>query len=117
LGQLGAIELYPRGEGDEQHDEGYVGGSFFGFAMKGRFYHAYHFHGNKSVANQMLSIEGTFLPWSADLGKHLLSSYPLPDGKSPIAPDIPLIPKHYLVLRQEAHESSLSGYDNGVKNE
>ena len=32
--------------------------------------------------------DGTFLSWSVDLGKHLLSSYPLPEGVSPIPSDV-----------------------------
>jgi len=52
------------------------------------------------------SIEGTFLPWSADLRKHLLFSYPLPEGESPIPPDVPLLPKHHLVLHEELNGSN-----------
>ncbi|KAG9244536.1 putative NADPH-dependent FMN/FAD containing oxidoreductase [Calycina marina] len=78
LSQLGASDVYPRGEGDEQHDEG---------------------------------IEGTFLPWSADLGRHLLTSYPLPEGVSPIPDDVLLPPKHHLVVAKEntVEEGFISG--------
>src|ERR1700709_393887 len=44
------------------------------------------------------SIDGTFLPWSLDLRKHLLSSYPLSDGVIPHAPDAILPFKYHLVL-------------------
>jgi sulfite reductase alpha subunit-like flavoprotein len=44
------------------------------------------------------SIDGTFLSWSIDLGKHLLSLHPLSEGESPIPPDVFLPPKHFLEL-------------------
>jgi len=44
------------------------------------------------------SIEGSFLPWSADLARNLLSLYPLPEGTTPIPEDVLLPPKHHLVL-------------------
>lgn len=69
LEQLGAKEVYPRGEADERHDEG---------------------------------IDGTFLSWSADFQKHLLSSYPLPEGVIPIPSDVLLPPKILLALRKES---------------
>ncbi|EFR00663.1 hypothetical protein MGYG_09023 [Nannizzia gypsea CBS 118893] len=61
--QLGASELYPRGEADEQHPEG---------------------------------LEGTFLPWSLDLLKHLLDKFPLKDGQHPIPDGVRLPPKWIL---------------------
>ncbi|EFE36519.1 uncharacterized protein ARB_04040 [Trichophyton benhamiae CBS 112371] len=61
--QLGASELYPRGEADEQHPEG---------------------------------LEGTFLPWSLDLRKHLLDKFPLKEGQHPIPDDFRLPPKWIL---------------------
>lgn len=44
------------------------------------------------------SIDGTFLSWSVDFRKRLLSSYPLPDGLDPIPPDVLLPPKFALQL-------------------
>ncbi|KAE9370840.1 riboflavin synthase domain-like protein [Stipitochalara longipes BDJ] len=73
LEQLGAKEIYPRGEGDEQHPEG---------------------------------IDGTFLSWSVDLGKHLLSSYPLPEGVTPIPPEVPLPPKITLEVLESSAATS-----------
>ncbi|TVY34666.1 NADPH-dependent diflavin oxidoreductase [Lachnellula subtilissima] len=68
LEQLGAKEVYPRGEADEQHDQG---------------------------------IDGTFLSWSADIRKHLLSLYPLPDGVTPIPQEVLLPPKLILALQEK----------------
>ncbi|PQE03567.1 hypothetical protein CJF31_00010151 [Rutstroemia sp. NJR-2017a BVV2] len=87
LEQLGANEIYPRGEADEQHEDG---------------------------------IDGTFLSWSADFRKTLLSTYPLPDGLSPIADDILLPPKYSLQINEEYSESiekpqSPSKIDLGVE--
>ncbi|PQE06217.1 hypothetical protein CJF30_00005198 [Rutstroemia sp. NJR-2017a BBW] len=72
LEQLGANEIYPRGEADEQHEDG---------------------------------IDGTFLSWSADFRKTLLSTYPLPDGLSPIPDDILLPPKYSLQINEGYSES------------
>ncbi|KAM5456272.1 NAPDH-dependent diflavin reductase [Microsporum audouinii] len=65
--QLGADELYPRGEADEQHPEG---------------------------------LEGTFLPWSLDLRKHLLDKFPLEEGQHPIPDDVRL-PSKWILDRHE----------------
>ncbi|KAK6853409.1 hypothetical protein PG995_010221 [Apiospora arundinis] len=43
-------------------------------------------------------IDGTYLPWSMSLRKHLLTECPLPDGISPIPADIHLPPKITLEL-------------------
>lgn len=67
--QLGAVEFYPRGEGDERHDQG---------------------------------IDGTYLPWVFGLHNHLLSEYPLPEGLSPIPPDVQLPPKFTIELAPTA---------------
>ncbi|PGH34054.1 hypothetical protein GX50_03110 [[Emmonsia] crescens] len=64
--QLGANELYPCGEADEQHPEG---------------------------------LEGTFVPWSLDLRKHLLDKFPLAPDQHPIPDDFQLPPKWVLVHR------------------
>jgi len=50
----------------------------------------------------LCSIEGTFLPWSADLRKHLLSLYPLPEGVTPIPQEVFIPPKHQLSLAEGA---------------
>ncbi|CZR65692.1 related to NADPH-ferrihemoprotein reductase and mammalian nitric-oxide synthases [Phialocephala subalpina] len=73
LEQLGAKEVYPRGEADERHDEG---------------------------------IDGTFLAWSADFQKHLLSSYPLPEGVIPIPSHVLLPPNFLLGLREDSTPTS-----------
>ncbi|RDW61632.1 hypothetical protein BP5796_11524 [Coleophoma crateriformis] len=70
---LGANEIYPRGEGDEQHEEG---------------------------------IDGTFLNWSADLRKHLLSAFPLPDGLEPIPEDAFLPPKYCVSVDASSSSST-----------
>lgn len=44
------------------------------------------------------SIDGTFLSWSLSLRNHLLREYPLPEGLSPIPPDVQLPPKFTLEL-------------------
>ncbi|OAX84637.1 hypothetical protein ACJ72_01001 [Emergomyces africanus] len=64
--QLGAYEVYPCGEADEQHPEG---------------------------------LEGTFVPWSLDLRKHLLDKFPLAPGQYPIRDDVQLPPKWILAHR------------------
>jgi sulfite reductase alpha subunit-like flavoprotein len=53
------------------------------------------------VITNRSSIDGTFLSWSIDLGKHLLSLFPLSDGQAPIPPDVFLPPKHFLELVNE----------------
>ncbi|KAI1210972.1 riboflavin synthase domain-like protein [Annulohypoxylon truncatum] len=43
-------------------------------------------------------IDGTFLSWSLSLRSHLLKEYPLPEGLSPIPPEVQLPPKFTLEL-------------------
>ncbi|KAI0889046.1 riboflavin synthase domain-like protein [Annulohypoxylon maeteangense] len=43
-------------------------------------------------------IDGTFLAWSLSLRSHLLKEYPLPEGLSPIPPEVQLPPKFTLEL-------------------
>ncbi|KAI1076820.1 riboflavin synthase domain-like protein [Whalleya microplaca] len=43
-------------------------------------------------------IDGAFLPWSLSLRTHILTQYPLPEGLSPIPPDIQLPPKFTIEL-------------------
>ncbi|KAK8028902.1 flavodoxin [Apiospora marii] len=50
-------------------------------------------------------IDGTYLPWSLSLRKHLLSQYPLPEGLEPISADVHLSPKITLELTAEMEES------------
>ncbi|KAK8042761.1 hypothetical protein PG994_013244 [Apiospora phragmitis] len=90
LKQLGANEFYPRGEADERHDEGYAHPSNF----------------DSGPATYHPRIDGTYLPWSLSLRKHLLSNYPLPEGLLPIPADVHLPPKITLEL---AGMSSLDG--------
>ncbi|KAI9772685.1 MAG: NAPDH-dependent diflavin reductase [Geoglossum simile] len=73
--QLGANEIYPRGEADEQHPDG---------------------------------IDGSFLPWSIDLRRLLLETYPLPDHISPISEDTLLEPKWLLAFTEPQEECSNS---------
>jgi len=49
----------------------------------------------------LLRIDGTLLSWSVDLGKNLLSLYPLPEGVIPIPSDVLLPPKHLLQLIED----------------
>lgn len=81
LEQLGAQEVYPRGEGDEQHEEG---------------------------------IDGTFLSWSLDLRKHLLSAYPLPEDVLPLAPDAILPFKYQLAFAENYTTVSSSLPDSDI---
>ncbi|PLN83137.1 hypothetical protein BDW42DRAFT_184380 [Aspergillus taichungensis] len=74
--QLGANEIYPGGEADQQHPEG---------------------------------LEGTFIPWLTDLRKHLLETYPLPEGEHPIPDDVQLPPKWVLRMKEEADHVSDTG--------
>ncbi|KGM92280.1 uncharacterized protein PADG_11468 [Paracoccidioides brasiliensis Pb18] len=75
--QLGANELYPCGEADEQHPEGF---------------------------------DGTFIPWSLDLRKHLLDKYPLAPGQHPIPDDVRLPPKWVLARRDSSKPEVTSSY-------
>ncbi|KAI0840770.1 riboflavin synthase domain-like protein [Hypoxylon sp. FL0890] len=43
-------------------------------------------------------IDGSFLPWSLSLHSHLLKEYPLPQGLSPISPEVQLPPKFTIEL-------------------
>ena len=49
-------------------------------------------------------IDGTFLSWSVDIRKHLLSLYPLPDGVTSIPAEVLLPPKLLLELRENIPE-------------
>lgn len=50
------------------------------------------------IANFHLTrFDGTYLPWSSDFRKHILFTYPLPEGLSPIPPEIALPAKYKLV--------------------
>ncbi|KAK0513167.1 hypothetical protein JMJ35_004153 [Cladonia borealis] len=64
--QLGANEIYERGEADEQHEEG---------------------------------LDASFVPWSLDLRRHLLTMYPLPFGVEPIPEEVLLEPKWILATQ------------------
>ncbi|PGH07530.1 hypothetical protein AJ79_06265 [Helicocarpus griseus UAMH5409] len=75
--QLGATELYPCGEADEQHPEG---------------------------------LEGTFVPWSLDLRKHLLDKFPLAPGQHPIPDDVRLPPKWVLAHQESTSLEGISPY-------
>ncbi|OJD18209.1 hypothetical protein AJ78_01767 [Emergomyces pasteurianus Ep9510] len=75
--QLGAYELYPCGEADEQHPEG---------------------------------LEGTFVPWSLDLRKHLLDKFPLAPGQHPIPDDVQLPPKWVLKHRDPSSMEGTNRY-------
>jgi len=90
LQQLGAKEVYPRGEADEQHDEGYVERA------------AYAYHDIPLTDNR---IDGTFLSWSFDLRKTLLLSYPLSEGVEPIPPEVLLPPKFELEILNKANST------------
>ncbi|KAK2745743.1 NAPDH-dependent diflavin reductase [Onygenales sp. PD_40] len=68
--QLGANELYPYGEADDEHLEG---------------------------------LEGTFIPWSLDLRKHLPDKFPLAPGQHPIPDDVELPPK-WILAHQDTRE-------------
>ncbi|KAI1505382.1 riboflavin synthase domain-like protein [Biscogniauxia marginata] len=43
-------------------------------------------------------IDGAFLPWSVSLRTHLQADFPLPEGLSPIPPDVPLPPMYTIEL-------------------
>jgi sulfite reductase alpha subunit-like flavoprotein len=58
-------------------------------------------------ADIFLSIDGAFLPWSVSLRSHLLSEYPLPEGLSPISPDLPLPPK--IILERDLVIDKMGG--------
>ncbi|KAL8830367.1 MAG: hypothetical protein Q9191_001477 [Dirinaria sp. TL-2023a] len=68
LVQLGANELYPRGEADEQHEEG---------------------------------LDASFVPWSTDLRRLLLETFPLEPGLEPIPEETLLEPKWILELAEK----------------
>jgi sulfite reductase alpha subunit-like flavoprotein len=64
----------------------------------------------KLLTLKFCRIDGTFLPWSIDLGKHLLSSYPLPEGLTPIPSEVPLPHKITLEILDDPDPSdSTSG--------
>ncbi len=56
-------------------------------------------------------IDGTFLSWSIDFGKHLLSLYPLPEGLTPIPPDVLLPPKLTLEILPDPDPSNSTSGD------
>jgi hypothetical protein len=51
--------------------------------------------------NKYCRFDGAFIPWSQDLRKHLLSTYPLPEGVLPLAPDAILPFKYHLVFLED----------------
>jgi sulfite reductase alpha subunit-like flavoprotein len=94
LNQLGAKEVYPRGEADEQHDEGFVISRIIFLIHRDVAWSKYT---GLTAPN---SIDGTFLSWSLDLRKRLLSTFPLPSGVTPIPQDVLLPPKYTLEILQ-----------------
>lgn len=56
------------------------------------------FWGYFLISLTIFSVDGTFLPWSVDLGKHILSQHPLPEGLEPLPSDMPLPPKFELII-------------------
>ncbi|KAJ5177018.1 NADPH-dependent diflavin oxidoreductase 1 [Penicillium canariense] len=66
--QLGANDIYPTGEADQQHPEGF----------------------------RCRRLEGTFIPWMTDFRKHLMDRHPLAPGQHPIPDDVQLPPKWIL---------------------
>jgi sulfite reductase alpha subunit-like flavoprotein len=95
LEQLGAKEVYPRGEADEQHEEGSVEDDFTFTSLPKK---------KKKKELTFYSIDGTFLPWFIDLRKYLLASYPLPDGVTPIPQEVLLPPKFTLKIIETPSE-------------
>ncbi|RAQ53048.1 hypothetical protein AFGD_001788 [Aspergillus flavus] len=51
-------------------------------------------------------LEGTFIPWITDFRKHLLDTYPLPEGQHPIPDDVQLPPKWVLQLQDQTSKSN-----------
>ena len=93
LVQLGASEVYQRGEADEQHPEGY-GDSV-------------HFHVYKNKANVFRS-DASFIPWLSGLRQYLLQTFPLEQGIEPIPDSILLEPKWMLALNHPHGDHDLS---------
>ena len=79
--QLGAAEIYPRGEADEQHEEGFVQPAT---------------GPNVWCANSGFSLDGSFVPWTTDLRSKLLNRFALPEGVEPVPDDVLLPPKWIL---------------------
>ncbi|KAI0171773.1 riboflavin synthase domain-like protein [Hypoxylon sp. FL1284] len=61
-------------------------------------------------------IDGTFLDWAQSLRSHLLREHPLPEGVSPIPPDVQLPPKFtiQLVDNMAATDSPMPGRAEGT---
>ncbi|KAI1450344.1 riboflavin synthase domain-like protein [Annulohypoxylon stygium] len=60
-------------------------------------------------------IDGTFLSWSLSLRSHLLKEYPLPEGVSPIPPEVQLPPKFTLELVSNMDTSDESMPDRDTR--
>ena len=87
--QLGASEIYPRGEGDEQHDEGYD--------YCPRFV--------KGFADPSVRLDANFVPWVTDLRRVLLDKFPLPPDVLPISDEVLLTPKWLLTHESTSKEA------------
>ncbi|KAE8405908.1 hypothetical protein BDV37DRAFT_244305 [Aspergillus pseudonomiae] len=62
-------------------------------------------------------LEGTFIPWITDFRKHLLDTYPLPEGQDPIPDDVQLPPKWVLQLQDQTPNSSADLAVQGTENQ
>ena len=94
LTQLGASEIYARGEADEQNSEGFV------FLLQ-----LWHYRSTKLGSP---SIDATFLPWWQGLRARLLDLYPLPEGLLPIPANELIRPRWALTLVEQRGECSES---------
>ena len=91
LVQLGANDVYPRGEADEQHEEGST------FLKVGA---------QRVLANSQSRLDASFVPWSTGFRHHLLTQFPLPEGITPISEHVLLEPKWTLALHQQVSDVS-----------
>ncbi|KAE8362936.1 hypothetical protein BDV27DRAFT_146542 [Aspergillus caelatus] len=62
-------------------------------------------------------LEGTFIPWITDFRKHLLDTYPLPEGQHPIPDDVQLPPKWVLQLQGQTPSPNADPVVSGTENQ
>jgi sulfite reductase alpha subunit-like flavoprotein len=65
---------------------------------------------NSSPQLTTISIDGSFLPWTATLRSSLLKEYPLPEGSEPIPDSVLLDPKWLLDFADSEHSAPTNGH-------
>ena len=86
LRQLGAAELFSRGEADERHDEGYVMSSVSAWLYKKKLTHCDR-------------VDSIYQPWLKDFKQFLIDTFPVPSYVKPISDEEALPPRFTLSLK------------------